>query len=83
MKEDGRFQPAWGCAVDAPVIGAADGRPHPFVTATEFFDSLRAGRAVIGAGGPAVQSPDQVAEVILDLIRSGAEEADLVPADYG
>lgn len=56
---------------------------YPFVTATEFFDSLRAGRAAAGAGGPAVQSAEEVAEAILELIRSGAGEADLVPADFG
>ena len=60
---------------------------YPFITATEFHDSLRAG----GMQGPPddappelrPQRPEQVAEVILDLVRSGAERADLVPERFG
>jgi NADP-dependent 3-hydroxy acid dehydrogenase YdfG len=53
---------------------------YPFVTRTEFHQTLRAGRPVQGPGNnPTPHTPDQVADVILDLIRSGDEEASLVP----
>jgi NAD(P)-dependent dehydrogenase (short-subunit alcohol dehydrogenase family) len=61
---------------------------YPFITATEFHDSLRAG----ALQGPPPESappellpqrPEQVAEVILELVRSGAERADLVPVRFG
>jgi NADP-dependent 3-hydroxy acid dehydrogenase YdfG len=51
---------------------------YPGVTATEFHDVLRAGRAP--AGVPAAQDADDVAEAILGLVRSGEEEAVLTPA---
>lgn len=56
----------------------------PFVTATEFHDTLRAGQKVAGvADGPAVHSAEYVADTILELIRSGIEEADLMPPTMG
>jgi NAD(P)-dependent dehydrogenase (short-subunit alcohol dehydrogenase family) len=62
---------------------------YPFITATEFHRSLRAGE--LPATAPAEQAPpelrpqrpEHVAEVILELIRSGAERADLVPERFG
>ncbi|MFG1920999.1 SDR family NAD(P)-dependent oxidoreductase [Cryptosporangium sp. NPDC048952] len=58
---------------------AADGivvsTVYPVITATEFHDVLRAGALTARPGRPPAQSPEQVAEVILDLIRSGDEEA--------
>jgi hypothetical protein len=32
---------------------------------------------------PQPHAPEQVAEVILDLIKTGAERADLVPEQFG
>jgi NADP-dependent 3-hydroxy acid dehydrogenase YdfG len=57
----------------------------PFVTRTEFFDSIRAGRADAEemTAGADFDTPEQVADVILELVRSGAPRADLVPAAYG
>jgi NADP-dependent 3-hydroxy acid dehydrogenase YdfG len=60
---------------------------YPFITATEFLDSVRAGHEAAAqlehSHGPRPQTPDQVAEAILDLIKTGAERADLVPAQFG
>jgi NAD(P)-dependent dehydrogenase (short-subunit alcohol dehydrogenase family) len=51
---------------------------YPAVTATEFHQSLAAGGRVGGGwGGPPPHSPEMVAEVILSLIESGEEEAQL------
>jgi NAD(P)-dependent dehydrogenase (short-subunit alcohol dehydrogenase family) len=69
--------------------GIAVSTVYPFITATEFHTSLRAGE--LRAAAPSEQSPpelrpqrpEQVAEVILELIRSGAERADLVPVRFG
>jgi short-subunit dehydrogenase len=57
----------------------------PFVTSTEFITSLRAGRSEAAAGLAGVQfdSPEQVAQVILELVRTGEAQADLVPAAHG
>jgi short-subunit dehydrogenase len=54
---------------------------YPFVTVTEFHNQLRAGS---GAGRPRLpgldpQSPEEVAEAILDLVITGSESAVLVP----
>jgi NAD(P)-dependent dehydrogenase (short-subunit alcohol dehydrogenase family) len=54
---------------------------YPFVTATEFHDQLRAGA---GRGTPRLpglgpQTPEEVAEAIVDLVITGAESAVLVP----
>ncbi|GAB4085380.1 SDR family oxidoreductase [Myceligenerans cantabricum] len=60
---------------------------YPFITATEFLDSVRAGHESAAQlesdHGPRPQSPEQVAETILELIRTGAERADLVPEQFG
>jgi short-subunit dehydrogenase len=52
---------------------------YPFLTATEFHDSLRAG--AISAAGRKFEpdTAEHVADAILDLVRSGDEEAVLVP----
>lgn len=57
----------------------------PFATSTEFVTSLRAGRdeAATGLAGVDLDRPERVAEVILELVRTGAAQADLVPAAYG
>lgn len=57
----------------------------PFATSTEFVTSLRAGRtdAETELAGVAFDPPQRVAEAILDLVRTGAPQRDLVPAAYG
>lgn len=57
----------------------------PFATNTEFLTSIKAGRADAEAmtAGADFDSPDQVADAILELIRSGDARKDLVPAAYG
>lgn len=60
---------------------------YPFVTATEFTASVRAGREAAeqleSDHAPQPQQPEQVAEAILELIKTGAEQADLVPEQFG
>lgn len=57
---------------------------YPFITATEFHHVLRAGAGPTRlAGAPEPQKAEEVAEVILGLVRSGAERADLVPTRFG
>ncbi|WDF32005.1 SDR family NAD(P)-dependent oxidoreductase [Arthrobacter agilis] len=57
----------------------------PFVTSTEFLTSIRAGRADAEAmtAGANFDTPEQVADAILQLIESGEPHKDLVPAAYG
>lgn len=57
----------------------------PFVTSTEFLSSIRAGRTDAEAMTASAEfdTPELVAESILDLIRSGEPRMDLVPAAYG
>ena len=52
---------------------------YPFVTATEFHDTLRAGEGPSGRPGLEPQSPELVADAIAHLIATGEEEAVLVP----
>ena len=60
---------------------------YPFITGTEFMESLRAGAEAASelesSHALQPQKPEQVAEMILDLIRTGAERADLVPERFG
>lgn len=60
---------------------------HPFVTATEFHGAVKSGaenaRAQEADMASFAHKPELVAEMILDLIRTGAAQADLVPAAYG
>lgn len=57
----------------------------PFATNTEFLSSIRAGRSEAEAmtAGADFDSPEQVADAILELIGSGDARMDLVPAAYG
>ena len=57
----------------------------PFATSTEFVTSLRAGRdeAATGLAGVDLDQPERVADAILELVRTGAAQADRVPAAYG
>jgi short-subunit dehydrogenase len=57
----------------------------PFATSTEFLTSIRAGRADAEAmtAGANFDTPEQVADAILQLIRSSEPRMDLVPAAYG
>jgi short-subunit dehydrogenase len=61
--------------------GIAVSTVYPFVTATEFHDRLRAGSGPSLPRSPGLepQSPEEVAEAILDLVITGAESAVLVP----
>lgn len=67
---------------------AADGitvsTVYPYITATEFHQSLRAGarRTAPSRPVPRADTAEHVADVILDVIRSGAEEARLVPEGF-
>jgi NAD(P)-dependent dehydrogenase (short-subunit alcohol dehydrogenase family) len=60
---------------------------YPFVTSTEFIDHLKAGKEaaaqLISDGGLKAQPPELAADAIIDLIRSGAERADMVPRQFG
>jgi NADP-dependent 3-hydroxy acid dehydrogenase YdfG len=60
---------------------------HPFVTATEFYGAVKSGADAATAQEADMVSfahkPELVADMILDLIRTGAAQADLVPAAYG
>jgi NADP-dependent 3-hydroxy acid dehydrogenase YdfG len=51
----------------------------PFVTATEFHQTLRAGQVVPAAANFPVHSANHVAAPILDLIRTGDDEASPLP----
>ncbi|AJE81496.1 short-chain dehydrogenase/reductase SDR [Streptomyces albus] len=59
----------------------------PSITETEFVGTVRGSvedaRRMEASSGLRPQSPEGVAEAILALIGSGAEQADLVPAEYG
>ena len=57
----------------------------PFLTDTEFTSAIRAGTGEAQAlyDSLGTQSPGQVADAILDLIRSGDARADLVPVQFG
>ncbi len=67
--------------------GIAVSTIYPFITATDFVKSLRAGSEAAARMeanyAPQSQKPEQVAEVILELIKTGAERADLVPEKFG
>ena len=67
--------------------GIAVSTMYPFITKSGFIDSLKAGseQAKQMEAGVANyrHTPQQVAEKILDLIRTGDERADLVPEQFG
>jgi len=52
---------------------------YPFITATEFHDTLRAGGGPRGGLGFEPHTAEEVAEAILELVRSGDPEAVLLP----
>ena len=56
---------------------------YPFITDTEFHQTLRAGHLASRPGGPTPHSAETVAQAILGLIASGEEEAVLLPAGAG
>ena len=60
---------------------------YPFVTTTEFYDSVKAGKKSAKEqeekSAPMSHRPEQVAEKILELIKSGDARADLVPEQFG
>lgn len=60
---------------------------YPFVIDTEFYGAVEKGQdaaeAEISNIGEAAHSPERVAEKILDLIRTGERQDDLVPKEYG
>jgi short-subunit dehydrogenase len=57
----------------------------PFATDTEFLASIKAGRADAETmtAGASFDSPEQVADAILELVKTGDARKDLVPAAYG
>lgn len=73
--------------VELQSVGITVSTMYPFVTGTEFVDAYRAGKEaaaeMLANSGMEVQPPELVAETILDLIKSGAEQADLVPPQFG
>ncbi|MEV6794411.1 SDR family oxidoreductase [Streptomyces sp. NPDC051320] len=52
---------------------------HPFITATEFHQTLGAGQIVPAAADFPVHSAEDVAGAVLELIRTGEAEASLIP----
>ncbi|MVA82222.1 SDR family NAD(P)-dependent oxidoreductase [Agrobacterium vitis] len=60
---------------------------HPFITATEFYGSVKSGldsaKAQEAGTASFAQRPELVAKTILDLIRNGDAQTDLVPKEYG
>ncbi|MCO5971898.1 SDR family oxidoreductase [Actinoallomurus soli] len=67
--------------------GIAVSMMFPSITETEFVGTVRGNvedaLRMEASSGLAPQSPEGAADTILDLIRSGAEQADLVPEEYG
>lgn len=67
--------------------GIAVSTMYPFITATEFSGALRGSRdsaaSLESSHAPQPQRPELVADAILDLVRTGAERADLVAAQFG
>jgi NADP-dependent 3-hydroxy acid dehydrogenase YdfG len=68
-------------------VGVVVSTIYPFITATEFLKSLQTGHdkasQLEASHAPQPDKPERVAEAILDLIRTGAERADLVPEKFG
>ncbi len=74
--------------VDLASAGIAVSTMYPFITDTEFVESLRSGkeaasRMMSRSEAPQAHSPELVADAILDLVETGAEQADLVPRQFG
>lgn len=56
---------------------------YPSLTRTDFFTALRGPAQTAEDDLVDAQTPEQVADVILGLVRSGEAEADLVPVELG
>ena len=56
---------------------------YPSLTRTDFFTALRGQAQTAEDDLASAQTPEQVAEVIVDLIRTGEAKADLVPVELG
>jgi len=60
---------------------------YPFITETELVVSIKAGKESAERMEAPIeaerQRPEQVAEIILELVRSGEKQGDLVPVKYG
>lgn len=60
---------------------------HPFMTASEFYQSVKSGQDVAteqsAASAAFAHTPERVAETILAVITSGEAQVDLVPSAYG
>ena len=73
--------------VDLADANIAVSTMYPFITATDFVNSIKAGRELAekleGPISSQRQQPEQVADKILELIKTGAAQADLVPEQYG
>ena len=73
--------------VEPADVGIVVSTVYPFITATEFYGSVKAGlqsaRQQVAGTASVAHRPEQVAEMILGLIESGAAQADLVPEQYG
>lgn len=73
--------------VELADAGIAVSTLYPFITRSEFIDSIKAGKEsakeLESRTTSVSHEPEQVAEKILDLIRTGAERADLVPEQFG
>ncbi len=73
--------------VDLQNTGITVSTMYPFIIDTEFVQSIRAGREAasrqVSDGALQSQSPELVAKAILDLVQTGAEQADLVPEQFG
>jgi NADP-dependent 3-hydroxy acid dehydrogenase YdfG len=67
--------------------GIAVSLMFPSITKTEFVGTVRGSvedaLQMEASTGLQTQSPEGVADAILDLVRSGAEQADLVPEEFG
>jgi short-subunit dehydrogenase len=67
--------------------GIAVSMMFPSITETEFVGTVRGNvedaLQMEASSGLVRQSPEGVADTILDLIRSGAEQADLLPEEFG
>ena len=73
--------------VDLESTGITVSTMYPFLTDTEFVDSIKAGKEaaskMVSSGAMQPQPPERVAQAILDLVQTGAEQADLVPEQFG
>lgn len=53
---------------------------YPYLTTTEFNDNLHSGTAILAPAEAPEHTAEHVADELLDLIRSGEEQAILLPA---